>query len=250
MSTMNIFNITSQRLTAAVFAALILLTAASADAPGRVARLAEFVGDVQLANEREDWRPISRNYAITAADNLYVSEGGRAELDVGSVQLWLTGGTNIYFERFDDQSIVARISQGEMAVRIRASDQQDSLRVLAQSGEISLLQPGFYVVSAASSDEPAAVTRQKYLPMAAPLSSIAAIICCSTPTALVSIDTPQAPAAVALKLGQGLVIAAMTVTPTATAVAAINGWLAQRISINMAIGITTTSMVVSGIQPR
>ena len=162
MNTMNIFNLTWQRLTAAVFAMLVMLTGALADAPGRVARLSEFAGDVQLANEREDWRPISRNYAITAGDNLYVSEGGRAELDVGAVQLWLAGGTNVYFERFDDQSVVARVSQGAMAVRIRAWEQQDSMRVVTQSdnqtAEISFLQPGFYIVSAASSYAPAAVT--------------------------------------------------------------------------------------------
>ena len=158
MNTMNIFSTTRQRLTAAVFATLVMLTAALADAPGRVARLSEFAGDVQLANEREDWRPISRNYAITAGDNLYVSEGGRAELDVGAVQLWLAGGTNVYFERFDDQSVVARVSQGAVAVRIRVWEQQDSMRIATQSGEVSFLQPGFYVVSAASSYAPAAVS--------------------------------------------------------------------------------------------
>ena len=162
MNMMNTFNLTWQRLTTALFASLVMLTAATADAPSRVARLSEFAGDVQLANEREDWRTISRNYAITAGDNLYVSEGGRAELDLGAVQMWLAGGTNIYFERFDDQSVVARISQGAMAVRIRAWEQQDSMRVVTQNenqtAEISFLQPGFYVVSAASPYAPAAVT--------------------------------------------------------------------------------------------
>jgi hypothetical protein len=158
MNTMNMLNLSLQRLTATVFAALVLLTAASADAPGRVARLSESVGDVQLANEREDWRPISRNYAITAGDNLYVSEGGRAELDVGPVQIWLAGGSNVYFERFDDQSVVARLSQGAMAVRIRAWEQQDSMRIVLQSGEASFLQSGFYVVSAASTYAPGAVS--------------------------------------------------------------------------------------------
>ena len=86
MNPMNFFNLIWQRLITAVFAMLVTLTAAFADAPSRVARLSEFAGDVQLANERDDWRPISRNYAITAGDNLYVSEGGRAELDVGENQ--------------------------------------------------------------------------------------------------------------------------------------------------------------------
>lgn len=162
MSTMNIFNLTWQRLTAAVFGLIVMLTAALADAPSRVARLSEFAGDVQMANEREDWRPISRNYAITAGDNLYVSDGGRAELDLGAVQMWLAGGTNVYFERFDDQSLVARISQGAMAVRIRAWEQQDSMSVVTQGDnqtvETVFLQPGFYLVSAALGYAPAALT--------------------------------------------------------------------------------------------
>ena len=128
-----------------------------ADAPGRVARLSTFAGDVQLANEREDWRPIPRNYAVTAGDNLWVSEGGRAELDVGPVQVWLAGGTNVNFERLDDQSMIARLSQGAMAVRIRAWEQQDAMRVLTANGEIALLQPGFYVLNAASQYTPASL---------------------------------------------------------------------------------------------
>jgi hypothetical protein len=121
-----------------------------ADAPGRVARLSSFAGDVQLANDREGWRPIPRNYALTAGDNLWVSEGGRAELDIGPVQLWLAGGSNVNFERLDDQSLIARVSQGALAVRIRAWEQQDALRVQTAGGEIALVQPGFYVINAAS----------------------------------------------------------------------------------------------------
>jgi len=77
------------RLLAIIFACLALLSAGNtawADAPGRVARLGEYTGDVQLANEREDWHPISRNFAVTAGDNLWVSDGGRAELDVALVE--------------------------------------------------------------------------------------------------------------------------------------------------------------------
>jgi hypothetical protein len=137
-------------LMVAAIATVASLTSSWADAPGRVARLSAFAGDVQLANEREDWRPIPRNYAITAGDNLWVSEGGRAELDVGPLQVWLAGGTNVSFERLDDQSLIARLSQGSIAVRIRAWEQQDSMRVLTANGEIAFLQPGFYVVNAAS----------------------------------------------------------------------------------------------------
>jgi hypothetical protein len=142
-------------------AALIIFSTASvaawADAPGRVARLSSVSGDVQLANEREGWRPIPRNYAVTAGDNLWVSDGGRAELDVGRVQIWLAGGSNVNFERLDDQSLIARVSQGAMAVRIRAWEQQDAMRVLTATGEVVLLQPGFYLINAASQYAPASL---------------------------------------------------------------------------------------------
>ena len=150
---MNIRTSMWRGLLAAVLASLATL-AVWADAPGRVARLSSFVGDVQLANERENWRPIPRNYAVTAGDNLWVSEGGRAELDVGPVQLWLAGGTNVVVERLDDQSLIARLSQGSMAVRIRTWEQQDAMRVLTADGEIALLQPGFYVLNAGSQYAP------------------------------------------------------------------------------------------------
>lgn len=144
----------------AAFLALVLLgiSATWAEAPGRVARLSEYAGDVQLANEREDWQSISRNFAITAGDNLWVSDGGRAELDVGALQVWLSSGANVYFEQFDDQSLVARVSQGAIAVRIRAWEAQDGLRIITQQGEISLLQPGFYVVNAGGAYAPTSLS--------------------------------------------------------------------------------------------
>jgi len=137
---------------------LLSLSTAWAEAPGRVARLSEYAGDVQLANEREDWHPISRNFAVTAGDNVWVSDGGRAELDVGALQVWLSGGANVYFEQFDDQSLIARVSQGAIAVRIRAWEAQDTMRIITQQGEISLLQPGFYVVNAGGAYAPTSLS--------------------------------------------------------------------------------------------
>lgn len=145
------------RLLAIIFACLALLSAGNtawADAPGRVARLGEYTGDVQLANEREDWHPISRNFAVTAGDNLWVSDGGRAELDVGGLQFWLAGGANVYFEQFDDFAVVARLTQGAMIVRVRAMESGDATRVLLPQGELALLEPGFYVVSAGAGYAP------------------------------------------------------------------------------------------------
>lgn len=155
---MNIRKNLWRSLVSMIVASVAAVGASWADAPGRVARLSTFAGDVQLANDREGWRSIPRNYAVTGGDNLWVSEGGRAELDTGPAQVWLAGGSNVFFERLDDQSIIARLSQGAIAIRIRAWEQQDVMRVITDMGEIALLQPGFYIVSSSSQYQPAAVS--------------------------------------------------------------------------------------------
>lgn len=138
----------SVRLLAALMLFAATVGAVWADAPGRVARLSDYANEVQLANEHEDWHPIARNYVVAAGDNLWVVDGGRAELDVGGMQIWLAGGSNVYFEQFDDVSLVARLAQGAMIVRVRRMDAGDLVRVLLPQGDVSLLAPGLYVFAA------------------------------------------------------------------------------------------------------
>ncbi len=143
---------------AAAVASLALVAAnAFADAPGRVARLAEYAGDVRVASQADGWQPAYRNNVITAGDNLWVSDGGRAELDVGPLQVWLSGGANIYFERFDDQNLVARLASGIIAVRIRQWEPRDAMRVATEHGEVSFTQPGLYFVTAGNRSFPSVV---------------------------------------------------------------------------------------------
>jgi hypothetical protein len=137
---------------------LTLSTISVADPPGRVARLAEYAGDVRVASSHESWQPVYRNHVVTAGDNLWVSDGGRAELDVGPLQVWLAGGSNVYFERFDDQNLVARLASGALAVRIRQWEPKDAMRVATEHGEISFVQPGLYIVSAGSAHYPSVAT--------------------------------------------------------------------------------------------
>ncbi|TAG04955.1 MAG: hypothetical protein EAZ43_03455 [Betaproteobacteria bacterium] len=147
----------SRSLLAALAAVVTFSSLAFADAPGRVGRLAEFAGDVQIANSRESWQPVQRNYPVTAGDNLWVSDAGRAELDVGPLQVWLSGGANVYFERFDDHNLIARLGSGSVAVRIRQWEPKDAMRVITEHGEVSFVQPGLYFVSAGDGYAPSVV---------------------------------------------------------------------------------------------
>ncbi len=146
-----------RHLFATVFATIVSF-AAFADPPGRVARLAEYAGDVRITTATQDWQPAYRNHVVTAGDNLWVSDGGRAELDVGALQVWLGGGANVYFERFDDHNLVARLGSGMIAVRIRQWEQKDAMRVSTEHGEISFVQPGLYFIVAGERGNPSVAT--------------------------------------------------------------------------------------------
>jgi hypothetical protein len=137
----------------AVVASFVSMTV-FADPPGRVARLAEYAGDVRIASSYSDWQVAYRNNVITAGDNLWVSDGGRAELDVGPLQVWLAGGSNIYFERFDDHNLVARLASGIVAVRIREWEPKDAMRIATDHGEVSFARPGLYFVTAGQNGYP------------------------------------------------------------------------------------------------
>jgi hypothetical protein len=157
---MNLFQITQRTLVntaTALVVSIAFLSSAWADPPGRVARLSEFAGDVQIGHTNSGWQPIQRNYPITAGDNVWVSDGGRAELDVGQVQVWLSGGSSVYFDRFDDQTLNARLTSGAMAVRIRQWESGDAMRVTTEHGEINFTQPGLYFVSAGLGGNPSVV---------------------------------------------------------------------------------------------
>jgi hypothetical protein len=95
---------------------------------------------------------------VTAGDNLWVSDDGRAELDVGPIQVWLAGGSNVYFEQFDDHSVIARLATGVLAVRIRQWEPKDALRITTPHGEVSFVRPGLYLVSAGDGHSPSTTT--------------------------------------------------------------------------------------------
>lgn len=123
--------------------------AAYGDPPTRVGRLSEFAGEVQLAGEWDDWRPIPRNHPVIRGDNLYVAPGGRAEIDLGTVQFWLAGDSALYFERVDDAGVTARLGSGAIAFRVRGGQLADSVRIVLDQGEVTAVRPGFYVIHAA-----------------------------------------------------------------------------------------------------
>ena len=146
-------------LLAALFVALLAaatLTGASAsiigysadDPPSRVARIAEATGEVLRAGDHGDWQPVARNHPLIRGDNLYVGPDARVEVDFGAAQLWLGPGTQIFFERIDDEGVAARLGAGLLAVRIGTRGLGEKVTVTTNAGIVSTSRPGLFVLDA------------------------------------------------------------------------------------------------------
>ena len=82
---MNLPNVMRQAavwLAALLFAAAPFVAHADDELPGRVARIAEFAGQLYLSPQESPtvWESIGINYPITSGANLWVSGDGRAEV--------------------------------------------------------------------------------------------------------------------------------------------------------------------------
>jgi hypothetical protein len=132
-------------LTAALTA---LPAAADDDLPGRVGRVAEFAGELFLSPEDRatEWEAIGLNYPVTSGDNLWVSSGGRAEVDYGGGQFRLAGDTNLHVSRLDDRQVALFIAQGRLILRVRVLDAGDVTRVDTPNTQVTLTRPGLYRV--------------------------------------------------------------------------------------------------------
>ncbi len=132
--------------------ALVVLFSASAhgeddDLPGRVARVADFAGELFAAPEdqADDWTAIGLNQPVTSGDNLWVAANGRAEIDYGGGQFRIAGGTSVHVSRLDDREVALFVAQGRLIVRVRALDPgNDVAYVDTPNTQVRLLRAGLY----------------------------------------------------------------------------------------------------------
>lgn len=126
----------------AIVFGLLLAWAASgfaqvADMPGRVARLSDLRGSVWVFDiEQGQWVEGLRNHALTSGDRLSIDRDGRAEVRIGSTDLRLAGGTEIEFERMDDDRMVFALQAGSLALRVRSREIAQEVEVLTREGRL------------------------------------------------------------------------------------------------------------------
>jgi hypothetical protein len=122
-----------------------LVSAAWADPPGRVGRLAEATGAVWLFSPSTgEWVTAPLNRPITTADRLSTDPGARAVLRIGSTVLRLDGASELEFVTVDDDRIRVQLHAGSVALRVRNPEKISEIELLSAEGRFALQRAGRY----------------------------------------------------------------------------------------------------------
>ena len=116
-----------------------------ADPPGRVARLNFSQGSVSFRPAGEDdWVTGVPNRPMVMGDDLWTDVDSRAEMHVGSAAIRMGQNTGITLLALDDNTTQIRLAQGELIVRVRHVDDDDTYEIDTPNIAFSILQPGEY----------------------------------------------------------------------------------------------------------
>src|SRR5204862_6059620 len=77
----------------------------------------------------DDWVTAVVNRPITTGDKLWADSGSRAELNIGSAWIRLSGNTGFSFLNLDDRTVQIRVTEGIMNVSVRRLDEDDTYEV-------------------------------------------------------------------------------------------------------------------------
>jgi len=115
------------------------------DPPSRAARLSYVSGDVSLAPAGNDeWAQAVLNRPLTTGDRLWVDQGARAEVQVGSANLYLDGDSGFSFVDLDDSQMHMKLTDGTLTVRVQSKRDDESIEIDTPNATVSLLHPGEY----------------------------------------------------------------------------------------------------------
>lgn len=143
----SIFGVVQSILSVAALCAIAGI--ASADVPGRVGRIAFMQGDVQSYSDSDPtWKAAYVNQPITSRNSVFVGDGGRVEISVGSTTLALDAGAQVDIQQLDDNVFDANVVRGRVSMTVRRFDPDDQYQVAIPGADFALLKPGRYRLDA------------------------------------------------------------------------------------------------------
>jgi len=132
---------------------------AQGDPPGRIGRLNYIQGPVSYQPTGvSDWVDAYVNRPLTTNDNIWVGNGGRAELHVGSTALRLGSNTDFQFLNLDDRIVQIRLTEGTLTVRMRNLPQDQIFEIDTPNLAFTVLRPGEYRIDANPDSETTVIT--------------------------------------------------------------------------------------------
>jgi hypothetical protein len=131
-------------------AAMLLLLAGTAqaaqpDPPERVGRLNAIEGTVSFAPAGDnEWTDAQPNRPLTRGDRLWTDRATRADLQIGSAAIRLSGQTRLDIQMLDDQSTQLSVTQGSVYVRVRNLPETENFEIDTPNLAYRAVYPGDY----------------------------------------------------------------------------------------------------------
>ncbi|MES2483673.1 MAG: DUF6600 domain-containing protein [Pseudomonadota bacterium] len=132
----------------------LLSSAALADPPTRVARLAYVSGNASFSPGGErDWGRAIVNRPLTTGDRLWIDSASRAELQMGTVAVRAGGDTSLTLLNLDDRTTQIQLSQGTLNVRVRRLDPGEIVEIDTPNLAYSIRRAGSYRIDVNPRDD-------------------------------------------------------------------------------------------------
>jgi len=124
---------------------LVVAGLATADPPSRVARLGYTTGTVSFSPAGEnDWVLATMNRPLITGDRLWVDARARAELQIGSAAIRMSGNTSVTLLNLEDRVAQVQLAQGTLNIRVRRLGPNDVIEIATPNLAYSIRRPGRY----------------------------------------------------------------------------------------------------------
>ena len=125
------------------------------DPPGRVGRLSFIEGGVQQRSAGDaDFTGASLNYPVTNGFALATQEGGRAEIQLGSMAVRIGSDSELDVNAIGDHTTTLTLARGEINLRLAQLAEGDQVQIVTPRGVANIVSAGYYHFDAGSTERP------------------------------------------------------------------------------------------------
>jgi hypothetical protein len=137
-------------------------TSSADEPPSRVARLSSMQGGVsfQPAGSRE-WGVATLNASITSGDRLVTDDGGRAELEIGSLAARIGSSTDVTVTNLTDGLLQLGVPAGTLRINVYRMDAGDTIEIDTPNGAVNVRAPGSYRIATDAAGDQTIVTVER-----------------------------------------------------------------------------------------